>query len=86
MKGLRKENVQSFYDNLEKLYREHGYSLGHVWNCNKSGIQARKDRGGLVIARIGARHMHALVLDQWEWLPILVCVNVAGFADPFYIL
>ena len=62
-KGLCKENVASFYNNLEKLYSMHGYSPDRVWNCDESGTQAGKNGGGLVIAKTSARRVHSLIPD-----------------------
>ena len=40
----------------------------------RDGIPCR----GLVIARIGTRQVHPIVLNQQEWLSVLVCINVIG--------
>jgi hypothetical protein len=85
-KGLCKDNIKSFYDNLETLYSLHKYSPDRIWNCDESGTQAGKNGGGIVIARTGARHVYSIVLDQQEWLSVLVCINATGSAIPsFYI-
>lgn len=39
-RGLSNENVTSFYDNLEKLYKLHDNELSHIWNCDELGVQA----------------------------------------------
>jgi hypothetical protein len=50
------------------------------------GCKQGRMEGGLVIARIGARRVHSIVLDQHEWLSVLVCVNAVGATIPsFYI-
>jgi hypothetical protein len=85
-KGLCKDNVKSFYDNLETLYSLHKYSPDQIWNCNESGAQARKNGESIVIARTSARRVHSIVPDQREWLSVLVCLNAAGSPIPsFYI-
>jgi hypothetical protein len=38
-RGLCKENVQSFYDNLNELYTLHKYLPERIWNCDESGTQ-----------------------------------------------
>jgi hypothetical protein len=49
-------------------------------------MQAGRTGGSVVIARTGARHMHHIVPDEWEWLSVLVCINIAGLAIPsFYV-
>ena len=85
-KGLCKDNVASFYDNLETLYSRHKYPSNRIWNCDEFGTQAGKNGSGIVIAKTGAHHVHSIVPDQREWLSVLVCVNVARSAIPsFYI-
>jgi hypothetical protein len=85
-RGLCRDNVKSFYDNLVTLYNLHKYSPDRFWNCDESGAQAGKNGGGVVIARTGARRVHSVVPDQREWLSVLVCINAAGVAiSSFYI-
>jgi hypothetical protein len=85
-KGLCKDNVASFYDNLETLYSRHKYPPDRIWNCDEFGAQAGKNGGGVVIAKTGERRVHSIVRDQREWLYVLVCINTAGSAIPsFYI-
>jgi hypothetical protein len=45
-RGLCKDNVKSFYDNLHTLYNLYKYSLDRIWNCDELGAQAGKNRGG----------------------------------------
>jgi len=45
------KSMASFYENLQKLYDTHKYSLNHIWNCDESGAQAGRDGGGFVIVR-----------------------------------
>jgi hypothetical protein len=40
--GLCKENVASFYDNLETLTSNHNYLPGRIWNYDESGAQVGK--------------------------------------------
>jgi hypothetical protein len=42
--GLFNENVTSFYDKLEKLYKLHNYDSSYIWNCDELGVQG--GRGG----------------------------------------
>jgi hypothetical protein len=37
VKALCPENVQSLYENLERLYMEHNYPPERIWNCDESG-------------------------------------------------
>jgi hypothetical protein len=85
-KELCKENIQSFYENLGKLYTLHAYPAHLVWSSDEVGCQAGKNYGGVVIAPVGARRVQSIVPDQREWLSVLVCINAAGSIIPsFYI-
>ena len=85
-RGLCAQNVESFYKNLQSLLTLHEYSADRIWNCNESGAQAGRSSGGVVIARKGARHVHSIMLDQREWLSVLVCINADGVSIPsFYV-
>jgi hypothetical protein len=78
--------VDSFYDNLETLYRLHNYPPERLWNCDEIGAQAGREGGGMVIAWRGSRAIHSIKPDQREWLSCLVCINAAGLSIPsFYI-
>jgi hypothetical protein len=39
-----------------------------------------------VLAKIGARNVHQVLLDECEWLTVLTCINAVGESIPnFYI-
>jgi hypothetical protein len=43
---LCKDNVKTFYDNLETLYNLHNYTPDRIWNYDNSRAQAGKNGGG----------------------------------------
>jgi hypothetical protein len=45
-RGLCKDNIKSFCDNLRALYDQHNYTPDRIWNCDESGAQAGKNGGG----------------------------------------
>jgi hypothetical protein len=45
-RGLCKDNVKTFYDNLETLYNLHNYTPDRIWNYDNSRAQAGKNGGG----------------------------------------
>ena len=73
--GLCPTNVQSFYENLQKLYDQHGYSVDRIWNADESRAQVGRNGGALVVARIGSRFVHKVMPDERELISILYCVN-----------
>ena len=50
-------------------------------------MRAGRNGGGtLLFAQKGSQSVHFIILDQWEWLSVLTCVNAAGAYIPhFYI-
>jgi hypothetical protein len=63
-----------------------GYEPSYVWNCDEYGAQAGKNGGGRVLAKTGVQSVYSIIPKEWEWLSVLVCVNVAGYHIPsFYI-
>ena len=81
-----KENVETFYHNLQQLYSEHQYAPDHIWNSDETGAQGGKSSGGRVFACRGAKDVHTVIPNEREWLSVLICVNAAGGKVPnFYI-
>ena len=50
--------AKTLYNNLEELYLTFHYPPRHIWNCNKSGVQAGRN-GGASVCQIG-QHISAL--------------------------
>ena len=55
--------VETLYANLERLYTAHSYPPSHIWNCDKSGVQAGRARRATVLARRGSRSVHSIEPD-----------------------
>jgi hypothetical protein len=62
-RGLCRDNVRSFYENLQTLYSLYKYTLDCIWNCDESSAQAGKNRRGVIIVRIRIRWVHSVVPD-----------------------
>ena len=78
--------VETLYAYLEKLYTTYSYPPSHIWNCDKSGVQAGRSGGATILAR-SSRSVHSIELDQKEHLGILNCINAdEGCIPNFYIL
>ena len=85
-KGLCPENIQTFYKNLEELYKKYQYPPEHIWNCDENGAQAGQNGGGRVWAKRESRSVHTIVPNDHEWLTMLTCVNATRQSIPgFYI-
>ena len=72
--------------NLKELYTSQCYPAHHVWNCDEIGVQGSRNRGAIVIGHRRACEVHRQIPDQWEWLSILICINIVRSTTPsFYI-
>ena len=79
--------VASFYANLEYLYSTYNYPESHIWNCDKSGVQAAKNGGATVLAKKGSKVVNSITLDHREHISVLSWINAASGKIPnFYIV
>ena len=79
--------TETLYSNIETLYMTQNYPSGHIWNCDKSRVQACRSGGATVLARRKSKSVHSIELDQREHLSVLRCINAAGgHILNFYIL
>jgi len=83
---LRPSIVNSFYDNLENLYKTHKYGSNRIWNCDETGVQAGRNYRMQVIAKLGSRCVPHLISKSKEWITILACVSASGCSIPGFYL
>ena len=50
--------------NLEALYMTFHYHPSHIWNCDKSSVQARRSGGVTVLANRSSRSIHSIEPSQ----------------------
>ena len=87
IRALNPTIAETLYANLEFLYSSYKYPPIHIWNCDESGVQARRSDGDTVLAKRGSRSVHSIEPNQREHLSVLSCVNANGGSIPnFYIL
>ena len=76
--------AEILYINLEELYMTFHYLPSHIWNCDESGIQARRSGGTTILAKKSSKCVHSIESDQQKHLSILSCINVdKGFIPNF---
>ena len=79
--------AETLYTNLEEFYNAYHYPPSHIWNCDKSGVQAGRSGGATVLAKRGSKSVHSIGPNQREHLSVLSCINAGGGSIPnFYIL
>ncbi|KAH9320446.1 hypothetical protein KI387_015085 [Taxus chinensis] len=83
---LRPRIVAAFYDNLQKMYAANQYGPDKIWNCDETGVQAGRNCGMRVIAKLGCRSVPHIMSKSREWITILCCVNAAGQSIPGFYL
>ena len=63
------------------------YNQSYIWNCDESGVQARRSDGPIFLTKRGSRCVHSIEPDQREHLSVLSCINVdGGYIPNFYIV
>ena len=67
--------AETLYTNLEELYIRFQYPLGHIWNCDKSGVQGGKSNGATILAKWESKYVHTIEPDQREHLLVLSCIK-----------
>ncbi|XP_059068723.1 MFS-type transporter clz9-like [Cryptomeria japonica] len=83
---LRPSIVASFYDNLELIYNLNHYGRNRIWNFDETGVQAGRNCGMRVIAKLGQRCVPHLISKSKEWITVLACVSACGFSIPRFYL
>lgn len=72
--------------NLQEVYKTNKYTPDKIWNGDESGANGSRSGNGLIIARKGCRNVHAIVLEEREWLSVLAWINASRQHVPiFYI-
>ena len=56
--------AETLYTNPKELYLTFKYPPSHIWNCDKSGVQAGENGGATVLPKWGTRSMHSIEPDQ----------------------
>ncbi|XP_057842521.2 uncharacterized protein LOC131051937 [Cryptomeria japonica] len=83
---LRPSIVTDFYDNLEKLYNASENGPTKIWNCDETGVQAGRNCGMQVIAKLGSRSVPHILSKGREWITILCCLSAASHSIPGFYL
>ena len=76
--------VQSFYENLEDLYKQEEYQPSYIWNVDESGANASRNRMEKVFAPKEARSVHTITPNEREWISVLTSIKVSRDLIPNY--
>ena len=86
-RALCPATAETQYANLERLYTSYNYPTNHIWNCDKSNVQAQRCGGTTVLAKRSSTFVHSIEPNQKEHLRVLSCLNASICYIPnFYIL
>lgn len=85
--GFSKENIDKFFDLLEKVYDKEKYTADRIFNVDESGICIVQSKVAKVIGLRGKRQVAALTsAERGALITIVVCMNAAGtFVPPLVI-
>ena len=68
------------------LYDANHYEPTHIWNCDETGVQASRNCGMKVIAKLGSRSVPQILSKSREWITVLCCINAVGHSIPGFYL
>lgn len=66
-RGFCPLKIASFYLNVELIYITNNYEPHQIWNANESGVQARKNGQGRVLAVKATKSVHSIIPNSREW-------------------
>lgn len=82
-RGFNRENVNHFFDILEKTVDEFKLTADTIFNVDESGFSTVQNSPQKVVARKGKRQVGAITSGERGILTTMVCaVNAAGFYVP----
>ena len=79
--GFRKTAVDRFFQNLGKVYEEHGFTAVDVWNCDETGVTTVTKPPKVLAAR-GSRRVSSVTSDERGVLTTLIMACNALPRDP----
>lgn len=68
----------SFYQNLQVLYNQPNYDVKHIWNLNKTRIQARRKLKARVLAQKCSNQIHSTISMSQKWLNYKYVINATN--------
>ena len=68
------------------MYDSNHYEPTHIWNCDETGVQAGRNCGMRVIAKLGSKSVPQILSKSREWIIVLCCINVEGQSIPGFYL
>lgn len=85
--GFTQEQVASFFDLLEDLYKKHNLTAERVWNVDETGISVVQSKVPKIIGSKGKRQIGALSAAERGSLVTVICSMSAGgsFVPPMLI-
>lgn len=84
--GFRKTTVDRFFQNLGKVYEEHGFTAVDVWNCDETGVTTVTKPPKVLAAR-GSRRVSSVTSDERGVLTTLImaCNAQGSFMPPYFV-
>ena len=84
VKGLCPKKTASLDDNLHAMHFRHNHPNIHIWNCDESKTQARRNGNGYILARRGIWSVHIVMHDNSERLYVLSCIDASRSCIPSF--
>lgn len=82
-KGFNRQNVNEYFDILEKICDEHSFDARRIFNVDESGFSTVQKRGEKVVARKGCKQVGNITSgERGVNTTIVCCANAAGLFVP----
>lgn len=82
-KGFNRQNVNEYFDVLEKIWDEHSLDATRIFNVDESGFSTIHKRGEKVITRKGCKQVGNITSgERGVNTTIVCCANAAGLFVP----
>lgn len=86
-KSFNKENVGTFFADLEKLYLEKSYEPQRIWNMDETGFPTVPTKEGKMIAEKGTKRVGKMTAqERGTNVTMAIAVNAAGQSIPPFFL
>lgn len=86
-KGFSRDNVNVFFDLLEKLYSKHNFPATRIWNVDETGLSVVQSKQQKVLGRKGKRQIGAMTsAERGSLITVISCMSAGGsFVPPYFV-
>lgn len=86
-KGFSRENVNIFFDLLEKEFEKYNFPPTRIWNVDETGLSVVQSKQPEIIARRGKKQIGIMTsAERGSLVTVITCMSAGGsFVPPYFI-